>query len=136
MDKIRKIEGNNIDNIINILKNNKEYNNNSDDAENEEDEKSEKSDEKNKEEDENLKAILSNYWSIIFQSIDSKINTPMTCHPSQTFRKLVENLYEEYKELKQTNIFFTSGGLVMDLDKNLEENKIKNKSIILINYFE
>ena len=155
MDKIRQIEGNNIDNIIKILKNNNENDNNSDDAENKEDENSEKSDEKDKEtekekdketekdkeregeaNEKNHKAILSNYWSIIFRSLDSKINTPMTCHHSQTFRELVENLYEEFKELKEKEIFFTCGGLTMDLDKDLEENKIKNKSIILINYFE
>ena len=60
----------------------------------------------------------------------------MNCHRSQTFRELVENLYEEFKELKQINIFFTCEGLKMDLDKNLEENKIKNKDTILINYME
>ena len=41
----------------------------------------------------------------------------MTCHHSQTFRELVENLYEEFKELKEKEIFFTCGGLTMDLDK-------------------
>lgn len=60
----------------------------------------------------------------------------MNCHRSQTFRELVENLYEEFKELKQINIFFTCEGLKMDLDKNLEENKIKDKDTILINYME
>ena len=60
----------------------------------------------------------------------------MNCHRSQTFRELVENLYEEFQELKQTNIFFTCEGLKMDLDKNLEENKIKDKDTILINYME
>ena len=60
----------------------------------------------------------------------------MTCHHSQTFRELVENLYEEFKELKEKEIFFTCGGLTMDLDKDLEENKIKNKDTILINYID
>ena len=60
----------------------------------------------------------------------------MTCYHSQTFRELVKKLCEEYKQLKQNEIYFTCRGLTMDLDKNLDDNGIQNKDTILINNLE
>ena len=51
---------------------------------------------------------------------------------TQKFSDLVEKLLKEFEELKNDRLIFLCSGEQMDLDKTLEENRIKNGSKIVI----
>ncbi len=75
---------------------------------------------------------MNNFWSVTFQSQDSSITFSTVCYLKQKFSDLVEKLLKENEELKNNQLIFLYGGKLMDLDKTLEENRIKNGSKIVI----
>ena len=75
---------------------------------------------------------MNNFWSVTFQSQDSSITFSTVCYLKQKFSDLVEKLLKENEELKNNQLIFLYGGKLMDLDKTLEENRIKNGGIIII----
>ena len=74
--------------------------------------------------------------SIIFTSIDQKIHYPLICKNTDKFNKIENELYEVYPEYSETENFFTFNGNKIIKSKNLEYNKIKNGSIIILNIYE
>ena len=72
--------------------------------------------------------------AVNFISIDQLIHYPVPCNISDNFSKLEEQLFEEFPELKNKNIFFIANGGVIDRNATKAENNIKKGTNILINY--
>ena len=74
--------------------------------------------------------------SVIFSSIDQKIHYSIACYKSDNFSKIEKELFEEYPELKNKNINYLFNGGTINTSATLEQNKVKNSAIILINYLD
>ena len=74
--------------------------------------------------------------AIIFSSIDQSIHYAIACYISDKFSVVKEELFNEYPELKNKNIYFLVNGQIIDTSSTLEQNKIKNGANILINFIE
>ena len=71
--------------------------------------------------------------SIIFSSINQKVNYSMVCKNTDTIHKLEEKLYEEYPNLSESENYFLCKGKVLNKFQSFEKNHIKNGDIILLN---
>ena len=71
--------------------------------------------------------------SIIFNSTDKIINCPIICKNTDKFFKVEALLYKIYCQYKEKENNFTLNGIKIDKLKTLDENKIKNKDIIILN---
>ena len=74
--------------------------------------------------------------SIIFNSVDQKILYSFACKNTDKFSQIEEKLYKEYPEYSKKKNYFISNGDVIDKNKTLEENKIKDNNIITLNIIE
>jgi len=74
--------------------------------------------------------------SIIFRSIDQKVNFSFPCKNTDIFVRIEEKLYKVYPEYKEYNNFFTVGGRTIKRFKSIEENNIKNADNILLNVYQ
>ena len=74
--------------------------------------------------------------TVLFQSIDQKVQIPMTGPKTELFVKLEEKLYEEYKDYKDSNNYFTVNGRAIKRFRTIEENKINNYDKILLEIYE
>ena len=71
--------------------------------------------------------------SIIFSSINEKVNFSMVCKNTDTIHKLEEKLYEEYPNLSESENYFLCKGKLLNKFQSFETNHIKNGDIILLN---
>ena len=71
--------------------------------------------------------------SIIFSSINEKVNFSMVCKNTDTIHKLEEKLYEEYPNLSESENYFLCKGKVLNKFQSFEKNHIKNGDVILLN---
>ena len=95
---------------------------------------------------EQLKEKLSRYpidllegeklMSVIFSSDDQNIQHSVICKNTEKLNRLVEKLFIEYPEYSDSNCYFVSNGQRVNLYKTLDENKIKNNSVIILNKIE
>ena len=68
-----------------------------------------------------------------FISVDQTINyRSVICKNTDKFSKVENVIYEEYHGLKNGNYYFIVNGDIVDKNKSLEENKIKDKDVITI----
>ena len=74
--------------------------------------------------------------TIVFTSVNQKINYSMICKNTDTINKLEEKLYEEYPKLSETNYYFICNGTMLNKFEKLEELKIKSGDIIVLNLDE
>ena len=74
--------------------------------------------------------------SIIFASVDQKINYSMICKNTDTINKLEEQLYKEYPKLGDAEYYFICNGSVVKEFKTFEELKIKSGDVIVLNEVE
>lgn len=74
--------------------------------------------------------------SIIFISVDQKIHHSLICKNTDIFTSVENLLYNEFPEYKETENYFILDGVKVNKYKSLEENKIKNSSIITLYIFE
>ena len=74
--------------------------------------------------------------SIIFTSVDQKLNYSMICKSTDTINQLEDKLYKEYPKLDEANYYFICNGTVVKKFKTLEELKIKSGDVILLNEVE
>ncbi len=74
--------------------------------------------------------------TILFKSIDQKVEIPFSCHISDIFVRIEEQLYNEYPEYKEFNTYFTVNGRVIKRFKSIKENDLKNFDKILLNVYE
>ena len=71
--------------------------------------------------------------SIIFSSVNQKVNYPMVCKNTDTIHKLEEKLYEEYPNLSERENYFLCKGRLLNKFQSFEKNNIKNGDTILLN---
>ena len=74
--------------------------------------------------------------SVIFSSFDEKIHYSVICKNTEKFIKLEEKLYTNYPEYSETENYFTANGKPISKFKSLEQNKIKNSDVIILNQKE
>ena len=72
-----------------------------------------------------------NIMSIVFTSVNQKINYSMICKNTDTINKLESELYKEYPKLAETNYYFICNGTKVNKFKKFEELKIKSGDIII-----
>ena len=71
--------------------------------------------------------------TIIFSSMVQKINYAIITKNTEIFANLVNKLLNEYPSSKNKSIYFMSNGYVMNYHKTIEENKLHNSDVILMN---
>ena len=74
--------------------------------------------------------------TVMFQSIDQKILTPLSIPKSELFVRLEEKLYEKNPEFRDLNNYFTVKGKVIKRFRTMEENNINDCDILLLNVYE
>jgi len=70
--------------------------------------------------------------SVIFSSLDENILYPIICKNTEKFSELEEKLYYDYPEYSKFDNYFMINGNRVNKMKTLDENKIKNKDVIII----
>ena len=83
-----------------------------------------------------IKFGLDEIVTVLIQSVDQRVNTPLSVPKSELFVRLEEQLYEEYPEYKEFDVYFTVKGDKIKRFKSKEENKLKNEDKILLNIFD
>ena len=71
--------------------------------------------------------------SVIFSSVNQKVNYSIVCKNTDTIHNLEVQLYKEYPNLYESENYFLCKGQIINKFKTFEENKIKNGDIILLN---
>lgn len=79
-----------------------------------------------------LSPIKEKLMTITINSFDEKIHLSTTCHKNDYFSNIEKLLYEKYPEYKDKNNSFYLKGKMIDNNKNLEKNNIKDNDIILL----
>ena len=69
---------------------------------------------------------------ILFISTDQLINIPIHGNIGDNFRDFEEKLFNHFPDLRNKNIYFLAEGRVVDRDKTLKNNNIKNDTTIII----
>lgn len=63
------------------------------------------------------------------------MNCPIACKNANIFKKLEEKLFNVYPQYKHMNPFFyTVNGKIVDRNKSIQENNIKNHDIIFLRF--
>ena len=72
--------------------------------------------------------------TVIFTTTDQKFFYSIICKNTEIFANLVFQLFKEYPDYKDKSVYFMCNGIVIKEYKTLDENKIKNRDIILLNF--
>ena len=70
--------------------------------------------------------------SIIIMTSDENIHYSMICKSKEMFIDLEKRLYINYPEYKETKNYYYANGHKINVNKTLEDNKIKDNEIIII----
>ena len=71
--------------------------------------------------------------AIIVLSTDQKVHNAYICKNTDQFNVIEKQVYEDYPELKEQENYFLNYGMKINRYKTMDENKIKNSSIIQLN---
>ena len=74
--------------------------------------------------------------AVNFISTDENVNLALPCKNTDIFSRLEEQLFNEYPQYKNVNTYFTVDGKIIESNKTMEENNIKNSNVILLNIYE
>ena len=74
-----------------------------------------------------------NLMSVIFSSVNQKVNYSIVCKNTDTIHNLEVKLYQEFPSLYESENYFLCKGQIINKFKTFEENKIKNGDTILLN---
>ena len=74
-----------------------------------------------------------NLMSVIFSSVNQKVNYSIVCKNTDTIHNLEVKLYQEFPSLYESENYFLCKGQIINKFKTFEEYKIKNGDIILLN---
>ena len=74
--------------------------------------------------------------SVILSDSHQSIHYSMICKKSDNFKKLENELYKAYPEIKTTEFIFKVNGNIIDKNKTLDENKIKDHDNIIFTPIE
>jgi len=88
-----------------------------------------------REEKKNLN-IIKKKLTLNFISDDQRIKCHLSCYNTDKLSDIEERLCEKYIELKHKDIYFIGDGTAFNKSLTLEENKIKDNMVILINQNE
>ena len=84
---------------------------------------------------ENNSYNIDSLMTVIFYSTDQNIHYSLICKKSDTFSIIKKKLYEAYPEYQDSEYYFTANGEKIKRFKTLEENKIENSQVILLNQY-
>ena len=73
---------------------------------------------------------------VIIQSYDQTIKSSFICKKRDKFKVLQQKLYEKYPNLKEKEHYYLCRGGIIDIEKTIEENKIKDSDILIIKEIE
>ena len=77
--------------------------------------------------------LKQNLINVIFDSIDQKIQKySMLCRKTEKFAIIEQDLYKKYPDFIETDNYFLLNGTRINRNKTLEENNIKNNSVLLL----
>ena len=71
--------------------------------------------------------------SVNFQSLNESLSYIVICKNTDIFNTIEKKLYEEFPEYLESENYFEIKGKKINKYKSLEENKIHNNDIIIIN---
>ena len=71
--------------------------------------------------------------SAIIKSSDQSIKFPFICKKSDKFKDLEQEIYEKYPDLKNKEHYYLCNGTIIDSEKTIEQNKIKDNDQIFYN---
>jgi len=74
-----------------------------------------------------------NLISIKFTSCDQNINFSTFVKPNDNFTKIENILYDNYPNYREFENYFLVNGNIINRNKTIEQNKIKNNDIITLN---
>ena len=74
--------------------------------------------------------------SVIIQSVIQDFKSSFICKKNDKFKVLKQNLYKKRPELKTKSLYFLYDGYIIDVEKTIEANKIKDGGIIIYNMEE
>ena len=74
--------------------------------------------------------------SVIFSSVDEKVQHSIICKNTETLSRLIEELYKIYPDYSKIQTCFISKGKMVDIFKSLEMNNIHNSDIIILKTIE
>ena len=77
-----------------------------------------------------------NPFAINFILVEKNIHYPIVCYNSDNFSKLEEQLFTEFPEIKNKNIYYLANGSTVDTSATVEENKFKHGTNIIINFVD
>ena len=70
---------------------------------------------------------------MIITSTDQAIKYPIICKKSDNFKELEQKIYKKFPDLKQKEHYFLCNGNIIDIEKTIEENKLKDGDILMFN---
>ena len=71
--------------------------------------------------------------SLIFNSLEENMYFSIICKNTEKFVELEKKyIYNVYPKYSQSNNYFMANGIIVDKNKSLNENKIKNNDIIML----
>jgi len=73
--------------------------------------------------------------TIIISSFDKAIQYAFVCKNTDLFKNIEEKFYEKFPEYLETANFFTKNGQVINRNKSLENNNIKDNDILILKTF-
>ena len=71
--------------------------------------------------------------SVIIHSNDESLLCSIICKNTEKFNRIEERFYNEYPEYYERDNYFVFNGTIINKFQTLEENKIKNNNIIILN---
>jgi hypothetical protein len=71
-----------------------------------------------------------------FKSMDSMINTTLTCKTNENFNSVIKKLCDIYPYLIGKNMNFLVNANIISKDKTIKENNINNNSVVVIIFNE
>ena len=75
-------------------------------------------------------------FAISFESIDYRLRYPIVCRNNTTIARLEEEVYNAFPDYKECNTYLTCNGIILKRFKTIEENKIKQVNVIIVNKIE
>jgi hypothetical protein len=69
---------------------------------------------------------------VIIKSSDQTIKYPFSCQKNDKFKVLEQKLYERFANLKEKEHYYLCNGNIIDIERTIEENEIKDNDIIII----
>ena len=80
-----------------------------------------------------IRILERNKININFISCEPKIDYIISCYDSNLFSTIEQKFYNKFPDLKEKNVLFQLDGNKIDKTLSLEQNNIKDETIILIN---